>query len=169
VQELEAVQQVVAAGDPETAQVRLGQFIERYDGTALEAEARLVMARLHLDAGQAGQAIEVLGDASLAMSTPLGPEATVLMARAHEAQGEAAEAEALYLRVAERSELQFQVVNAYQDAARLRLFTGNAAGAAELYERLLERLEPTAPQRGEVEMRLAEARTRAQSTSPPGG
>jgi predicted negative regulator of RcsB-dependent stress response len=169
VQDLEAIQQVLVAGDAETGQVRLAQFIERYDGSSLEAEARLVLARLHLDRGEAGQALDALDDGSLELSTPLGPQAAMLMARAHEAQGDPDAAEALYLRVAERSELEFQVVNAYEDAARLRLLTGDAAGAVELYERLLERLEPTAPQRSQVEMRLAEARTRARTASSPGG
>ena len=60
------------------------------------------------------------------------------------------------LRLADRSELDFQIRDALAAAARIRGSQGDAAGAAELYRRILGALDENAPERGMFEMRLAE-------------
>lgn len=160
VQELEAIQALVAGGQDDAAKTRLAQYLERFDGSPLEPEARMHLADLHLQTGDAGLAVSVLEGSDAQASDPLGPQVLVMRARALEEMGRLDEAEALYLRVGEGAELEFQRREALEDAARIRMMLGNPAGAAELYRRLLEGMENDAD-RGRIEMRLAEAETRA--------
>jgi predicted negative regulator of RcsB-dependent stress response len=161
VEELETIQQLVGTGDTDAARVRLAQYIERFEGTPTAVEARMLLARMYLQTGDAGQAIDVLDDAGVGLREPMGPELAVMLARAYEERGEPQEAEQIYLRVADGAPLDFQAEEALADAARVRQLQGDAAGAIELYERLLERLELGDPERGRIQMRLAEARAQA--------
>ncbi len=63
IQALETVQQVVAFGLPEEAEVRLTEYLERYGGTRHAAEARMMLGQLHLKQGRTDQAITVLEEA----------------------------------------------------------------------------------------------------------
>jgi tetratricopeptide (TPR) repeat protein len=121
----------------------------------------MTLASLHLEAGDPAEALAVLRASSVSLRDPLGPQLAVLQARAHEDAGELAEAEALYLQVADEAALDFQQVEALQDAARMRMAQDNAAGAIELYERILDEIDLSDEGRGEIQLRLAEARTRA--------
>lgn len=160
-QELETLHQIAAGGDVETARLRFAQYLERFGGTPYAGEARLALAQLHLQGGDAQQAIDVLDAASVRLSDPIGPQLALLRGRAHEDLGEFEAAERLYLQVAEEVELDFQRVQALQDAARLRTAMGNPGGAAELYEEILEGMSVDDPERGAIELRLGEARTLA--------
>lgn len=162
VQELESIQQSLSAGEQTDAKARLSQYIQRFSSTPHAAEARLVLAQLDLQDGQAGEAVQVLEASDVPVTDPLGPQVAVLLARAYEAQGQPQQAEELYLRVADRARLEFQKIDALQDAARIRMEQGNPQGAAELYQRVLDQLEPNDPDRGRTEMRLAEAKTAAE-------
>ena len=64
----------------------------------------------------------------------------------------------MYLRIADRSDLDFQVRDALAAAARIRRTQGDPEGAVALYERLLDRLGEDDPQRGLYEMRIEEIR-----------
>lgn len=160
VNELERSQQAVALGDTALAKIELSQYVQAFDNTPYADEARLMLGELYLESDQPDQAVEVLEDAA-DLSEPIGLQVAALMAKAREEQGDLEEAEALHLRVAEAAELDFQIRAALEDAARIRLKRGDAAGAAELYQRILDGMEETAQERGVYEMRLAEARTRA--------
>lgn len=161
VQELEVIQQNVTLADPATSELQLAQYLERFGSTPYGGEARMLLAQMYLRRGESALAVLTLEEGAVALGEPLGPQMAVLLARAYEAQNRAAEAEELYLRVADEAELEFQRVEALLDGARIRLELGNAAGAAEIYQELLEGSEPSDPNRGLYEMRLAEARTRA--------
>ena len=65
------------------------------------------------------------------------------------------------LRIADRSELDFQVRDALTSAARIRADQGNTAGAVELYERILADIDETSPERGVFEMRIQELESSA--------
>jgi predicted negative regulator of RcsB-dependent stress response len=160
--ELERVRNNVMVGDTAAATVELGQYLGAFGNTPYAAEASLLLAELHLAKGNPDQAAEVLAE-SADPSEPIGLQATVLMARAREQQGQLAEAEELYLRVADRADLDFQVYEALADAARLRQSRGDAAGAVELYQRIVDEIDEAAPLRAVYVMRLEEAR--AASTS----
>lgn len=160
-QELETLHQVAASGDTETARLRFAQYLERFGGTAHAAEARLSLAQLHLQEGAPEEALRVLGESSVGLGDPIGPQLAVLQARAHEELGRFQEAEQLYLQVAERAQLDFQRIQALEDAARLRMTGGNPSGAVELYERILDEMPAQSPDRGAIQLRLGEARTAA--------
>lgn len=160
VAELERIAQSVGQSDPEASKISLEQYIERFAGTPYSAEARLLLGQLYLDGGQAGQALETLEAAGVSLREPMGVQLATLQARALEAQEQFADAEALYLRIADDSELAFQRIQALEDAARIRMNAGDYAGAAELYQRLLDDEEHSVEQQGLYEMRLGEARAR---------
>ncbi len=157
--ELERISQSVGVSDPEASKISLEQYLERFAGTPYAAEARLLLAQLYLDGGQAGQAMATLDASSVSLREPLGVQLATLEARALEAQDRGGEAEALYLQIAEQAELAFQQIGALDDAARLRTEAGDFAGAAELYQRLLDEHEFSVEQQGIYEMRLGEALT----------
>lgn len=158
VAELERIAQSIGQTDPEASRISLEQYIERFGGTRNEGEARLLLGQLYLDGGQPGQALETLQESSASLRDPLGVQIATLRARAMEAQSRFADAEALYLRIADQAELGFQRIGALEDAARLRMEQENYAGAVELYERLLAEEEHSLEDEGILQLRLGEAR-----------
>src|SRR5690606_15474209 len=92
---------------------------------------------------------------------PLGASAGLLLAAAYEASGNAADAEATYLRVADRAQYPFQQRQALDAAARVRIDQGNLAGAVTVLERLVAATPEDNPEHNLYVMRLAEARARA--------
>jgi hypothetical protein len=156
-QELVTIQQTRALGDPEQAKADLQLYLQRFSGTTAADEARLLLGQLELETGNAQLAIEALQPLSGSRS-PLGMQATFLLAAAQEDAGDRAEAERLYLTVANRSDMSFLVRDALAQAARIRFAEGNYAGAVQLYQEVLTYFEDGDPQRSVFEMRLAEAR-----------
>jgi len=155
--ELERVQQGAAFGDMTTARAELAQYLVSFGNTPYGDEARLLLGELYLESDQAEQATTVLSDAA-DVSEPLGLQVAVLLAKAHEEQGQLDKAERLLLRVADRADLDFQIRDALEGAARLRTLQGNLAGAVQLYERILDTIAEDAPERGLYEMRVGELR-----------
>jgi predicted negative regulator of RcsB-dependent stress response len=154
---LEQVQASFAAGDREAAKAELNQYVEQFEGTVYALEARLILGHSHLEDAEPDQAIEALAPAVREMnSQPIGIQAAFLMAAAYEESGQADEAERLFLRIANTSDLTFQVREALAGAARIRVNAGNLPGAAELYQDVLSDMEEGDPQRAFWEMRLAE-------------
>ncbi len=158
-QALEQIYQTVSMADVEGARTELGTFLERFGGTPYEAEARLLLGDLYLRDGSPQQAQAVLGPLGESPGEPLEFQAATLLAAAYEQDGQGAEAERIYLAIADRSDLDFQVRDALESAARLRAERGDAQGALELYERALEGLEEGSPERGLYQMRIEELRT----------
>jgi tetratricopeptide (TPR) repeat protein len=157
IQELETVQQVVAFGLPEEAEIRLGQYLERFGGTRHGIEAQLLLGQHHLRLGRPAQAIIVLEDARRSGSDPMRIQLRTLLARAYEEAGRLEDAEREYLSVADDARMGYQRREAVSDAARIRALRGNHAGAVDLYRRILTDLDEGDPERGFFEMRLAEA------------
>ena len=157
IRQLEQIHATVNFGDPETAKAELSQFIESFGGTAYATEARLLLAELHLRSDQPQMALRTLEEADVSLREPLGAEILHLEAQAQEAAGDHQSAVATLLEVADDARLEFQRIEALSDAARIQQQTGDAAGAADLYGRILDLLEETDPRRGVFEMRRAEA------------
>ncbi len=158
---LEAVQSNFAFGDRETAKVDLYQYLEQFDGTVYALEARLVLGQALLEDGAYEEAVDVLAPAVREMnSQPIGVQAAFLMAAAYEEGGRIDEAEAMFLRIGNTSELNFQIREALAGAARIRADAGDRAGAAELYQEVIDSMEENDPQRGFWMMRLAEVSIR---------
>lgn len=158
--ELERVEQAAAFGDTATAKLELAQYVESFGNTVYGDEARLLLGQIYLESGQTDQAVTLLQDAA-DLSKPIGVQVAILLGKAHEQKGDLKAAEEAYLRVADRSPLDFQIRAALEDAARLRAEQGNASGAAELYQRIIDKLTATAPERGSYEMRLQELKLKA--------
>jgi predicted negative regulator of RcsB-dependent stress response len=162
VTQLEQVQAAVGFGEREEAKAQLYQYLERFDGTVYALEARLILGQLLLEDQNPEEAKTVLAPAVRAMGDqPIGVQAAFLMAAAYEESGEAEESERLLLRIANTSELLFQIQEAMAGAARLRLQSGDFQGAASLYEEVLADIDPGDPSRSYWEMRLAEAKARS--------
>ena len=163
VNQLETIHQSISIQLYEDAKAQLSTFLERFEGTEQAREAVVLLGRLHLEAGDAAVAVSVLERGDLGLGDALGIQGGSLLARAYEDQGRWGEAEALYLGVADQAELDFQVREALYGAARTRHRQQNIAGAAELYERILQTFEADDPGRGIYELRLAEMRQLAQN------
>lgn len=157
--ELEAIHQTIGMGDPEAAKQELGRFLERYGDTDLALEARILLAEQYLLSGETSQAISALEPAGRSLGTPLAVQAGFLLAASYEEDGQPERAEETYLRLADRADLQFQMRDALEGAARIRVARGDLEGAAELYRRLLDTFEEGEQGRGAYEMRLAEVET----------
>jgi predicted negative regulator of RcsB-dependent stress response len=154
--ELEQVYQSVSINDLEGARTQLGTFLERFGGTPYEAEARLLLGDLYLRDGSPEQAEAVLRPLGASPREPIEFQGAALLAAALEEDRQWDEAQQVYLRIADRSDLDFQVRDALAAAARIRSAQGDTQGAVALYERLLDRLDENDPQRGLYEMRIEE-------------
>ncbi|MEX2466379.1 MAG: tetratricopeptide repeat protein [Gemmatimonadota bacterium] len=160
-QQLELVHQSISIEDRQGAQDQLITFLERYGGTAYEGEARLLLGELYLKEGQPEQALAVLEPVGERPRSPIEMQAAMLLARAYEQDERWAEAESAYLRVADRSELSFQIQEALSAAARIRADQqGDSSGAVALYQRALDGLQDDDPLRGHFQMRIAELEAR---------
>jgi hypothetical protein len=158
--QLEEIHQSVALGDREGAKNALAVFLDRFDGTAYDGEARMLLGELYLSTNDAQQALAVLEPLSASPREPLELQAASLLGAAYEQEGRWADAEATYLRIADRSDLDFQVRDALAAAARVRAGQGNTEGAAQLYQRILDGMDANAQDRGLYEMRLAEMKAK---------
>jgi predicted negative regulator of RcsB-dependent stress response len=158
INQLESIHQSISILALEDAKAQLSTFLDRFEGTDEAQEAVVLLGRLHLEAGDAAVAISVLERGGLSLGDGLGLQGSALLARAYEDQGRWPEAESLYLSIADRSMLDFQIRDALAGAARTRRRQQNTQGAAELYERILATFETDDPGRGIYEVRLAEMR-----------
>jgi predicted negative regulator of RcsB-dependent stress response len=162
VAQLEQLQQSVTFGERESAKASLVQFIEAFGGTPFELEARLILGQVLLEDQTPEEAVEALAPAVREMdSHPVGIQAAFLMAAAYEEAGRLDEAERMFLRISNTAELTFQIREAVSGAARVRMLRENYAGAAELYQEVLDDMEADDPERSYWAMRLAEASARS--------
>ena len=155
------VEQTALSGNATLAQRDLTTFIRRFDGTVQADQARLLLAKVHLDAGKAREAVTVLEAVEEGPATPVGAQGAMLLGAAQNQAGNRQAAIASYLRVAEAAKLQYQQEAALAEAALVRQQGGDFAGAAELYRRLIGMVEEGSFDRSMYEMRLAEAEGRA--------
>jgi len=162
-QELELVHRMIVTNDQVGAKEALVQFVQNFDGTLHGPEARLLLGDLYLRDDEAEQARVVLEPVGASPSSPIEFQAATLLAQAYEEDGDIEGAEEVYLRIADRADLSFQVRNALEAAARLRATRGNLAGAAELYEQIIKDAEDNDPDMAVFEMRLSEVRTAMES------
>jgi hypothetical protein len=162
-QQLESVHQSISIQDREGAKSELVTFLQNFGGTPYEGEARLLLGDLYLETDDAEQAEAVLEPLGASPRKPIEFQGAALLGAAYEQEGRSKDAEEIYLRIADRSELDFQIREALENAARIRAGEGNVEGAIELYERVLADLDDNAPERGVYEMRIAELKTAAQA------
>jgi len=156
------LQQTASSGNAALATRDLDRYVRRYAGTSYGEEARVALAQLHLQQNQPAKAVQLLGNATEEIDdSPVGPQAALLLAAAQQGAGKRDAAIQTYLSVAEKAELKLHQAEALENAATLRAEAGNAAGAAELYRRLVGMYEEGSFERQLYEMRLAEVEARA--------
>lgn len=161
-EQLEAIYQSVSINDVEGAKVDLATFLDRFAGTAYESEARLLLGELYLEDEEPQQALAVLDPLGSSPRSAIELQGAALLAAAYEQEERWQEAEATYLTISDRSELDFQVRDAMAAAARIRAeHLDDPQGAVELYEQVLAQMEENAPERGRYEMRIQEIRASA--------
>jgi tetratricopeptide (TPR) repeat protein len=159
--ELAQARAATMAGNPELAIRDLEQYLARYGGTPAGQEARLMLGRVYLENGRPRDAIDAVSRPARDVRDDMGANAAFLLAAAHEAAQEPHRAEEVYLRLGDRGRFLFQRQEALDNAARIRLQRGDAAGAVQLYERLVD-ITPEASQDRQIfELRLGEARALA--------
>ncbi len=156
--QLEVIHNTISLDAKEDAKALLRTFLDQFGSSPHAREGVLLLARMSLETNAAPVAVSILEDEGLSLRTPLGLQAGFLLARAYEETGRWSDAEDTYLRIADRAELEFQVREALNNAAQMRMRQRDPAGAVELYERILETFEDNDPGRGVFEMRLAEVR-----------
>lgn len=159
--QLTQVRAVALSGNTQLSIRELEQFLERFGGTPSAPEARLMLGRAYLEAGQIQLAQQTVQPIAGDLDSAMGVNAAFLLASTYEAAQEPHRAEELFLSVAEEARFLFQKQDALDNAARIRLQRGDAAQAAELYERLLEMTPLGNAERPVFELRLGEARARA--------
>ena len=157
-EQLETIHQSIAINDVLGAETDLVTFLDRFGSTAYAGEARLMLGELYLEGGNPQQALAVLEPLGSSPRRPIEFQGATLLGAAYEQEGRLDDAEETYLDIANRSELSFQIRDALASAARIRAVQGDTAGAIALYERVLEGLDATAPERGLYEMRIEEIR-----------
>ncbi|HEX7243210.1 MAG TPA: tetratricopeptide repeat protein [Longimicrobiaceae bacterium] len=155
------VEATALSGNATLAQRDLQDFVRRFDGTIQADQARLLLAKVHLDAGKAREAVTVLEAVDEGPGEPVGAQAAMLLGAAQNQAGNRQAAIQSYLRVADAAELDYEKESALSEAAILRQEGGDFAGAAELYRRLRDMAEEDSFERTLYEMRLAEAEGRA--------
>ncbi|MGH7474690.1 MAG: tetratricopeptide repeat protein [Longimicrobiales bacterium] len=163
VTQLLEIRQTAASGNSALAIRDLQTFLDRFGGTQAAGEAGILLAQLQLQQGQPTAAIEVLEDFDAGGDALLAATARLLRAAAYEQSGNLDRAEELYRAVGDDAEYEYQRREGLAAAARLSLARGDAAGAAQLYQRLIEMTEADNPQRDVYEMRLGEADAAAAS------
>lgn len=163
--DLTTVRQTVISGNDALAVRDLERFLEQYGSTPSAAEARLMLGQGYLATNQPQEAVEAVREQAEGLDDPLGPPAALLLAAGLESVNQFERAEAVLLRVADAAPLMSQKEQALDALARNRMERGDAAGAAQAYDQLLELLPENSPARPVHEMRRAEARARATAQS----
>lgn len=159
--DLTTVRQTVISGNHALAVRDLEQFLAQYGGTTSAAEGRLMLAEEYLATNQPQQAVNAVSEQALHLDEPLGPPAAFLVAAGLESVNQFERAESVLLRVASEAPLTSQRERALDALARNRMERGDAAGAAQAYDQLLEMLPDNSPARPVHEIRRAEAQARA--------
>ncbi|MCH2452805.1 MAG: tetratricopeptide repeat protein [Gemmatimonadetes bacterium] len=153
---LESIHQSITISALEDAKAQLSTFVERFSGTPQAEEATVLLGRLHMEDEDFLVAISVLESAGLSMGTATGIQANSLLARAYEAQGRWSDAEEQHISVASASDLDFEVRESLEAAARIRITQRDFSGAIELYQEILEALANDDPRRGIYTSKMAE-------------
>jgi predicted negative regulator of RcsB-dependent stress response len=164
--ELTQVRAVAMSGNTALAVRDLQQFLASYGGTPAADEARLLLGRAYIEAGQPQQAIETVQAQARRVRTDMGIAAAFILAAAHESNQQLQQAEETYLRIGDGARFVYQRQEGLDNAARLRLQRGEAAAAVQIYERLVREAPEGSPERQVFELRLGEARALALSPQP---
>ena len=167
--EIVRVRATVQSGNTALAISELEKYLASFGNTPTAAEARLMLGQQYLLTGSSDKAITTVEPLAGNEDTAEGAQAAFLLAEAYETAKNTDRAEQVFLTLGEQAPYLFMKQEALDNAARLRLARGNAAGAVELLERLVDITPEVNPQRDVFELRLGEARARAGGAAPAAG
>jgi len=149
----------MSAATPELLIPDFEAYVLRFEGTASADEARLSLARLHLDADRAADAVLVAGAVGVDPDRPVGFAARQLLAAAQEANGDVEGALATFQELGAEARFAFQRRQSRASAGRLLVGLGRFDEAAVLYEALAEEAEEEDPaEAGVYRLRLGEVK-----------
>jgi len=150
------------SGTTDQAVEQLRAYLIQFSGTEYAQQAQVLLAHTLLQANRAAEAIEParqamgnLGDGILSL------RAAFLAAAAYEEVGDTAAAIGVYRQIERGTDLRVQRSRALETIGELMAASGDAAGAASVYEELVEFAPENSPARPFYEMRAAEQRARA--------
>ncbi len=166
-QSMEQITESLSLKDNQGAESQLVTFLQRFGSTAYAGEARLLLGQIYLQANEPAKAVAVLEPIGASPSAPVDFQAAQLLGVAYEQENQWQKAEHVYLVLAGRAKLDFQVRAALASAARLRAEHGDRSGAVELYRRILDSLGTAAPDRGVYQMRIDELTAKAAAEASP--
>lgn len=138
--------QLQSQSPPDTLPRSVQSFISRFGDTRYGDEARLLMARLHLNQDQWENAISTLQPVANEYQTdvPTGYAARKLLAAANAGADNVERALQLYEELAENAQFAFQRHEAASSRARLLAAEGRLQQAADVYARLVSQADTTA-------------------------
>src|SRR5262245_57762029 len=167
--QLDRVRSTVQSGNAQLARRDLQQFVRDYNGTAAAQEANLMLGEMQLAAGELQNAISTLQPLARDVEDPLGYNAALMLASAYELNKQYDQADRVLLRIADDARFDYQKREALNRAANVRAANRNAAGAIQLYERILASFDPKdtdlIPEKNLYAMRLAELRAQMKGGS----
>ncbi len=160
--QLQTLRYQLRTGSPEEVTEKLRAYVAQFGDTEYGREARVLLAQALLLQNRADEAIEPAREAMTDLgSDVVSMRAGFLLAAAYEEAGDTAAAIDVYREMGRKLELRVQKSRALEGAARLLAARGDAAEAAELYDRLAQLTPERAPARSYYEMRAAEMRALA--------
>ena len=159
--EIVRVRATAQSGNTALAITELEKYLASFGGTPSADEARLMLGQQYLLTGASDKAIATVEPLAGDEDTAEGAQASFLLAAALESARNTERAEQVFLTLGEEAPFLFMKQDALDNAARLRLARGNAAGAVEVLERLVEITPEVNPERDVFELRLGEARAKA--------
>lgn len=168
---LQEIQISAQSADIETIRGELRLFVDQYQGTPFEAQARVALADLELRRDSLGAAIRALEPiADMAGGNPLAYTAAGMIAAAFEQAGDSERAMSWYRRIESEALFDYQRRDAMAEQARLHTAAGRYEEAASLYERLASDVGEDPAAQDLYAVRLGEVRALALSgAAPPAG
>lgn len=148
-----------SSGGKTAAQVELQKLITRYAGTSAGAQAALLSAQWHYEAGHADSGLAVVGEAVSKAPDAMRAGLLALQATGKAMSNDHAGAAADFEAAAEASRLPTDRDAYRMDAARAYLSAGDTAAAERIYTELSLREDSNSA--GEARLRLGEIKAKA--------
>lgn len=153
---------------PEELRSELSNYIEQFGATPQGAEARLLLAEMELQRGDADAAIRLVEPVVDPDDDPLGYNAAWMLAVAEEQRGDLEAAARWYERLAGAAPHEFQRRRARAARARIHTYAGEYDEAEAIYAELAANEVAGADEQTELyAVKLGEVRARAAADLPP--
>lgn len=165
---LDELRIVSRSASPDELRSQLATYIEQFGSAPQGDEARLLLAEMELQRGNADAAIRLIEPVVDPENEPLGYNAAWMLAVAEEQRGDLEAAAGWYERLARVAPHEFQRRRARAALGRLHLYAGEYGAAEAIYAELVA--SENAAVDGEAELyavKLGEVRARAAADLPP--